>query len=231
MTFGDLVHQTIDDIHKAELDGKLGEITNEHIRENWLNNNYTTLISRNNKSLSEHDLLLVLEQVLSYFNQKYTSDHLVLDSEMDISMETPLYIIQGRVDLLIKENNLIKIIDFKTQSRASNENYLQNGYYDQLYIYAYVLREKYGINPQGLYIYWTRESERDSALMELPMSENKIINSNNFYDNIARSILERDFAIKNKPQEHTCMECDFKYYCSGQGTISYKPLNKILSVV
>ncbi len=52
MTFGSLVHQTIEDIHKNVLEGKLGSITNAKIRDEWFENNYRSLVNAGMRPLS-----------------------------------------------------------------------------------------------------------------------------------------------------------------------------------
>jgi len=228
LTFGDLIHQTIDDIHYAELNGKLGHLTNEIIIEDLFINNYQNLINHGKKPLSENEKLLALDAVLNYFNQKFGYDLEIINSEFDIYLETPLYIIKGRIDLLTKSNNEIELVDFKTHERTNDEGSLIDRYYNQLCTYALVLKEGYDIHPDKLAIYWTSMVERDHALTPFKVSDVDLEKSKKFFDSIATSILQRDFSIKNKPDEHICKGCDFKYYCSSQGTISYDSLYKTL---
>ena len=39
------------------------------------------------------------------------------------------------------------------------------------------------------------------------------------FDWVVAQILERDFAIKKPPEARVCKECDFRIYCSREGTI------------
>jgi len=39
------------------------------------------------------------------------------------------------------------------------------------------------------------------------------------FDEVVAQILERDFAIKKPPEVRVCKECDFRIFCSREGTI------------
>jgi DNA helicase-2/ATP-dependent DNA helicase PcrA len=64
-------------------------------------------------------------------------------------------------------------------------------YFKQLYIYANILKERYGTYPQKLYIYWTSEPDRDQALMEVPFNNNDAVGAGDYFDGIVNTIQKK----------------------------------------
>lgn len=222
MTFGTLVHQTIEDMHKQVIDGRLGSITNEQIRDEWFETNYRTLVEAGMRPLSEQRRQRALDHVLNYFNQNYDNLHRVKETEVDVSVEKPNYILTGKIDLLLGEDGKLEVLDFKTQSRPESKDPVLNRYYKQLCIYAHILKERYGKHPERLYIYWTSEKDRDRALQEFPVDEQDIKTAGSHFDDVVSVIQSKDFEVKNPPASNICKECDFRSYCTSQGTIKFK---------
>lgn len=218
-TFGDLVHRTIEDIHNIELSGNLSEVTIDKIITEYFEPNYESLISKGRKTLSKKEKLSALDEVWNYFVQRFENDNSILNYEMDVSMEMLDYVINGRIDLLVKEGGLIKIIDFKSRKLPQNDPKFQV-YYNQLCIYAAILKNVYGSKQIKYYIYWTHESEHDNALMEVSIKESEIKDSIELFNRMAKLILQKNYTITKIPNLETCLECDFRHYCNSIGTIS-----------
>jgi PD-(D/E)XK nuclease superfamily len=132
LTFGNLVHQTIEDIHKMILNGRLGDMTNEIIRDELFESNYRSLISIGMRPISEQQKNVALDHTLDYFNQNYDNLHSVADTELEISIEKPGYILTGKIDLLLEENGKFEIIDFKTEQKPKEGDPLLKRYFKQL---------------------------------------------------------------------------------------------------
>lgn len=222
MTFGTLVHQTIEDIHKQVIEGKLGQVSNQHIRDEWFETNYQTLIAAGMRPLSQRRKENALEHVLNYFNQNYDNLHRVKETEVDVSVEKPGYILTGKIDLLLGQDGKLEVLDFKTQGRPETKDPLLGRYYKQLCVYAHILKERYGKHPERLYIYWTSEKDRDRALQEFPVDEQITKTAGSHFDGIVSVIQSKKFEVKTPPPSNICKECDFRSYCTSQGTIKFK---------
>jgi DNA helicase-2/ATP-dependent DNA helicase PcrA len=215
-TFGSLVHQTIEDIHNVVLKCGLAKITNESIQ-SLFRSNYRSLISIGMRPLSKQHIDIALDHILDYFNQNYDLLSNIVKSEEEISIEKPRYIITGKIDLLLKTNDNFEIIDFKTEQKPNDGDPLLQRYYKQLYLYAYIFKEKYGMYPRKLIIYWTSQRDRDQALTEVSFDDNDIRSAAEYFDNIANRIQNKMFKIENPPEEEVCNECDFRKHCIAQG--------------
>ena len=230
MTFGSLVHQTIEDIHKNVLEGKLGSITNAKIRDERFENNYRSLVNAGMRPLSRQRRDMALDHVLNYFNQNYDNLHRIINAEVDVSVEKPGYILDGKIDLLIGEDGKLELLDFKSQKKPKENSPMIRSFYKQLCIYAHILKERYGQHPGRMYIYWTSEQDRDSALVEFQVDEGEIQKSGDHFDAIVTAIQNKDFRVMKVPEMKVCRECDFRTYCDSQGTIDFKATHVIRKV-
>jgi len=222
MTFGTLVHQTIEDIHRRAVEGKFNEITPTTIANQWFESNYQSLLLAGMRPLSFIRKQSALEHVLNYYQQNMSELHRVVETEVDVSVAKPDYILTGKIDLIRGKDGKLEVLDFKTQRRPEPNDPLLDRYYNQLCLYSHILRERHGKNPERLYIYWTAEKNRKSALMEFPVSEENIRRAGEHFDHVVDRIRTEDFSVKSPPASDTCKECDFRTYCDGQGTIRFK---------
>jgi DNA helicase-2/ATP-dependent DNA helicase PcrA len=218
-TFGILVHQTIEDIHKEVLKGKLGAITNERVVSSWFEPNYYNLLRYGMRPLSLKKYT-AMDHVLDYFNQNYDNLERIVEAEVDISVEKFGYILTGRIDLLMGNDNKLEILDFKTQQRPVEGYSILEKLYLQLCIYAHILRERYHKSPARAYIYWTGERDRHDAMMEFRLYDDDIESSIRYFEDIVQRIERKEFKVERPPAAKICMECDFRKYCMSQGIIS-----------
>jgi ATP-dependent DNA helicase UvrD/PcrA len=83
-------------------------------------------------------------------------------------------------------------------------------YFKQLYIYANILKERYGTYPQKLYIYWTSKPDRDQALMEVPFNNNDAVGAGDYFDGIVNTIQKKTLksreCLKLKYAENVILE-------------------------
>ena len=89
--FGTLVHQTIEDIHKAILRGEKHIVTDAQI-ENWFEANYTYLSRQERLYLSSSGQKAALDHILRYANREQESWDRLRETEVPISLVKDLYI-------------------------------------------------------------------------------------------------------------------------------------------
>jgi DNA helicase-2/ATP-dependent DNA helicase PcrA len=222
MTFGTLVHQTIEDIHRRAVEGRFNEITPTAISAQWFESNYQSLLLTGMRPLSFTRKQAALNHVLRYYHNNMSELHRVLETEVDVSVEKPDYILTGKIDLIMGKDGKLEVLDFKTQRRPKPGDPLTERYYKQLCLYSHILRERHGKNPERLYIYWTAEKSRRTAMMEFPVDERNIKQAGAHFDQVVKSIRSEDFGVRSPPASSFCKECDFRTYCDGQGTIKFK---------
>ena len=223
MTFGTLVHQTIEDIHRRAVEGHFAEITETAISNEWFESNYQSLILAGMRPLAEDRKQSALNHILNYYRQNRSELHRVLETEVDVSVEKPDYILTGKIDLILGTDGKLELLDFKSQRRPASNDPLVDRYYKQLCLYSHILRERYGKNPERLSIYWTGEKQRSKALMEFPVDEHAIRYAGDHFDKIVSSIQAQHFEVPTPPAATICRHCDFILYCNTEGTITFKP--------
>jgi DNA helicase-2/ATP-dependent DNA helicase PcrA len=221
-TFGSLVHNTIEEIHNIILDENKSKITIEYIKDFLFENNYKSLIYAGLQPLSQDQKNSALEQIINYFIQNYDILAKIVETEVEVSVEKLTYILSGKIDLIFEENGTYNILDFKTDQKPESDDPLLQLYYKQLYIYAYILKERYGVYPKKLYIYWTSIADREQALVEIPFNENDIRRAGEYFDTIITFIQNKKFKVKEAPKQKICRECDFKKHCMTEGLIKLK---------
>lgn len=218
MFFGSLVHQTIEDVHKWVLEGcALKEIEGD--LDAMFSANFRNLVNSGLRPINDDQRQLARQQVGNYFSQNQERMGQVIETEVDVSVEKDKYILVGRIDLLIGADNRLELLDFKAQPRPANNARWLATYEQQLLVYAHILEQRYGKRPDRLALYWTGEETRERALMSFPYKPENVVQAGAHFDQVAESILERDYAVKQKPERRTCSECDFRSYCVRNGKI------------
>jgi DNA helicase-2/ATP-dependent DNA helicase PcrA len=145
--FGSLVHETIEDIHKAVLRSEIKTINPDAINI-WLMINYETISRREKKYLSPRFLETAYEQVISYYEKRESQWGSIKEAEVRVSLVKKDYILTGKVDLIQGENNTYEIVDFKTEKKPDlfKDSEKIEVSRRQLEVYAHILKEKYGVN-------------------------------------------------------------------------------------
>ena len=216
--FGALVHQTIEDIHRWVLEGQSLRLIERAIP-GMFGANFRSLINAGYRPISDTQRQVALDQVNNYFRQNQDRMGQVIETEVDVSLEKEQYILTGRVDLLLGEDDKLELLDFKSQPRPEEDDRRLNHYYQQLLVYGHILEQRYGKYPERLSLYWTGEARRENALMLFPYKPDKVDEAGAYFDSVVTRILAHDFAVKQRPETKVCAECDFRAYCQGQGTI------------
>ena len=223
--FGLLVHQTIEDIHRLQLDGLGHTITKEWIEDKF-NFNYRYLLLRETRQIGEEQKKAALKQVLNYWKNNQDQISRVIETEVDVTLEKDGYILNGAIDLVLADDGSLEVLDFKAQSRPSDGNPVINTYYKQLCIYAHLLEKRTGRQPDRLIIYWTGEEDRDRASMSFAYDPKDVDEAVNHFDDVVREIQAQNFTVTSPPDKKVCDECDFRNLCASDGTIQLRGKKK-----
>lgn len=209
--FGLLVHQTIEEIHRIALDGKLDMLTEPHIRD-LFESTYRFLTLSDVRPIGDAAKDAAFDQVINYFRQNQDEMRRVIQTEVDVSIEKDGYILVGKVDLLLGSDGKLELLDFKASERSNNPMLLET-YEDQLCTYAHILERRHGKRPERLLLYWTAEPNKGDALMEMPYDPEKVDSAGRRFDAVVAKIQSGDFQIYNVPERKVCKECDLRSLC------------------
>lgn len=211
--YGTLIHQTIEDIHRTVLRGEEAKITKENI-ESWFLSNYKSIVAKEKVYLAPQIQGSAIAQLIRYADRHSTQWDRIKETEVDVSLVKPDYILKGTIDLIRGENDTIEIVDFKSEKKPdifSNSNKLDR-YRRQLEIYAHLVEERTGQKVSKLHLYYTGAGESESPYISFPKNDSSIDNTIKVFDDIVNSIERKDFKpCKKDPKQ--CKECDMRFYC------------------
>ena len=219
--FGLLVHQTIEDIHRHQLEGK-GHLVDEELIRQRFEFNYKYLLLKETRQIGQEQKEVALTQVLNYWRNNQDTIAKVIETEVDVTLEKDTYILNGAIDLVRGDDDELEVLDFKSQKRPTDGDAYIETYYKQLCIYAHILQERRGIVPKRLVIYWTAEEKLSDAVMEFPYNPNDVANAMSHFGNVVSEIQRQNFTVSVVPDKKVCNECDFRTYCTADGTITKK---------
>ena len=212
MLFGTLVHETIDDIHKAALRHEEETITDENISK-WFNSNYVSLTQTEHSYLSVPQKAAALKQVLHYVDRQGGDWSKVQQAEVEVSLVKPDYIIGGKIDLIRGEGNTVEIVDFKSERKPDMIKMRERleQYRRQLNIYAYLVEQRTGQKVSKMHLYYTAE-EDGVPTITYPYQKTAIEGTMAAFDDTVHKIMKKDFH-KCSDNPKICKNCDFRYYC------------------
>lgn len=215
MLFGSLVHQTIEDVHKAVLRGEEHIVCNEKI-ESWFHTNYINLTKKERVYLAPLTQEAALKHVKRYVNKAKNNWASIKEAEVEVALVKDSYILKGQVDLIRGEHDTVEIIDFKSEKKPdlnNNRDALEK-YRRQLEIYAHLVEEKYGHNVSKMHLYYT--SEKDGNPMVSFKKDSKNIDKTiEVIDKTVAKIEKKDFALSpENRQGKLCGDCDMRHYCN-----------------
>ena len=219
--FGTLVHQTIEDIHRWVLDRQISALDEEKIRE-MFDFNFRLLAASGIRPIGNKQRENAFGQIINYFRQNRSEMDRIIETEVDVSVEKEHYILTGKIDLLMGEDEKLELLDFKSQTRPEEDDARLEGYYRQLCIYAHILERRYGKKPERLLLYWTGEPLKKDALMEFPYKPEVVDEAGVHFDRVVGQILQKEYRIKDVPEKKVCKECDLRLYCGREGVIKIK---------
>ena len=214
LLFGTLVHETIEDIHKAALRNEAHTINDINIK-SWFEANYASLCRSTHSYLSDTQLQAALNHVMGYVEHRNGDWSVIKQAEVDVSLVKPDYIIQGKIDLIQGEGNTVEVVDFKsTQKPDVNDPIARERlehYRRQLHIYAHLVEERTGQRVSKMKLYYTGETESVPTI-SYPYSPTAIQGTLEAFDDTVRRIMSKDFR-KGAADKKTCRNCDFRHYC------------------
>ena len=216
--FGLLVHQTIEDIHRIAIDGKLHTLNKGRIRD-MFERTFGFLCLSEARPIGEAAKEAAFRQVLSYFKQNQSEMRRVIETEVDVSLEKENYILVGKVDLLLGGDGKLELLDFKTSPRPTDSPALLDAYERQLCTYAHILEQRRGRRVDRLLLYWTAEKRKEDALMVLPYRPRRVDAAGKHFDATVRRIQAGEFAVETPPEPRICRECDLRTLCRAEGVI------------
>ncbi|MXW02724.1 MAG: ATP-dependent helicase [Holophagales bacterium] len=216
--FGLLVHQSIEEIHRVAMDGRLQDLDEERIRD-LFDRTFRFLAMADVQPVGERERETALRQVLNYFEQNRDEMHRIVETEVDVSIEKDGYILAGKVDLLLGGDGRLELLDFKTAQRPRNSPELLAAYERQLCTYAHILEGRYGKRVDRMLLYWTSEKKREEALMTLPYHPESVGEAGRHFDRTVRQIQAAEFRVSTPPEAQVCRQCDLRRLCRADGIL------------
>ena len=215
MIFGTLVHETIEDIHRAAIREEEHLITPENIS-SWFESNYTSLIKSEHTYLAEPQKLAALKQVLRYVDRQHGDWSKIKQAEVDVSLVQQDYIIEGKIDLIQGTDGTVELVDFKSERKPDmekNRDRIEH-YRRQLHIYAFLVEQRTGQKVSKMHIYYTGE-ESGNPMISFPYTKSAIEGTMAVFDDTVRKIMSKQFC-KRADSLKTCEGCDFRFYCNSK---------------
>lgn len=212
MIFGSLVHETIEDIHRAAIRREEKTITPENIK-SWFDANYASLSKSERSYLGEAQLNAALGQVLRYAKRQEGNRSAIQQAEVDVSLVKADYIIDGKIDLIRGEGDTVEIVDFKSEKKPdlTKQRDRLERYEQQLNIYAHLVEERTGKKVSKMHLYYTGE-EDGVPTVTFPYKKYAVRETMNAFDETVRKIMRKDFSHCSKDGK-VCLNCDFRYFC------------------
>jgi DNA helicase-2/ATP-dependent DNA helicase PcrA len=210
--FGTLVHQTIEDIHKAVLRGEENSVTTEQI-DRWFSTNYTNISQKERVYLVDYVLRVAREHVARYVDRERSNWHRLREAEVELSLMKDDYVLTGNVDLIQAEDGAWEIIDFKTEKKPDllDDADKLARYRRQLQIYAHLFEEKRGVRVDRMALYYTSEESGNPRIV-FPRETADIKGTIDQIDSVVGRIVNKDYGLANRP-EKLCKNCDFRAFC------------------
>ncbi len=211
--FGQIIHQTIEDVHKAALRHEAHLITEDNVR-HWLLSNYVTLSKIEHSYLGQPQIEAAANQVLRYVDRQGGDWSHIQEAEVEVSLVKKDYIIEGKIDLIRGDGDTVELIDFKSEKKPDifKDKEKIDHYKRQLQVYAHLVEEKTGHKVSKLHLYYTGE-ESGNPQISFPSVRADIETTIESFDETVHKIQNKDFCHKSKNQI-LCNNCDFRFFCA-----------------
>lgn len=215
MIFGMLVHETIEDVHRAALRKEEATITADNVTK-WFDSNYASISKSEHSYLAEPQREAALKQVLRYVERQHGDWSLIQQAEVDVSLVKPDYIIEGKIDLVKGENGTVEIVDFKSEKKpdlVKQADRLEQ-YRRQLHLYAHLIEERTGQKVSKMHLYYTGE-EKGVPTITYPYTKTAIDGTVAAFEDTVHKIMRKEY--KHCASDiKVCKNCDFRFYCQNQ---------------
>ena len=220
--FGTLVHQTIEDVHKAVLAGDSDTVTPERIR-TWLHTNYTSISKATRTYLAPNTLMAVYDHITRYVKRASRDWSVIEEAELRVALVKEDYLLTGSIDLLRGIDDSVEIIDFKTEKKPDVNDIKDceklERYRRQLEVYAHIVEERYGRCVSRMHLYYTGAKD-ENPYISYDFERQKINMTVEAIGKIVGLIEAKSFGTVgvDKTDRH-CKNCDIKPYCWNHETI------------
>lgn len=210
--FGTIVHETIEDVHRAVLRQEEHLVTSDNIR-SWLEMNYATASKAEHAYLGRPQIEAAIRQVEKYVERHQDDWSRIREAEVDVSLVKPDYILAGKIDLVRGADGTVEIVDFKSEKRpaADAETVYFDRYRRQLQVYAHLVEMKTGQRVSKMSLYYTGETDGD-PMVTFPYNQADVASTISEFDTIVHKIQKKDFSGRSSNPK-TCNNCDFRFYC------------------
>ena len=218
MIGGTLLHETVEDIHRAVLRGEPHTLTDANISA-WFNTNYNQLVRSEHGYLHAAQRDALLRQVLRYRDRNKDQWHLIREAEVDVSLVKEDYILKGKVDLVQGENGTVELVDFKSGDKPDvnttdplKKKILQQ-YRRQLEVYAYIIEQRTGHKISKMHLYYPKV-ESGNPRISFSYVPDFVESTIESFSEVVKKIERKDFSMAGHHcNEKICRECDLRHYC------------------
>lgn len=210
--FGQLVHETIEDIHKAAIKKEFEKINKENIQI-WFNTNYEAIAKVQHAYLGKPQLEVALEQIMRYAEKQSENWKKIRDAEVEIGLVRPNYILNGVVDLIEGNEKTVEIVDFKSEKKPDifRDSEKLERYKKQLQIYAYLIEQKTDKKVSKMHLYYTGE-KNGVPTISFKNKKEDIQQTMKEFEEIVQKIEDKEFTKKAESQT-ICDNCDMRFFC------------------
>ena len=214
--FGTLVHQTIEDVHKAVLAGEADSIDEARVHY-WLDANYRSLSKATRTYLAQGALGAVADHVLRYVERAGRDWSAIEEAELRVALVKEDYILTGTIDLLRGKDNTVEIVDFKTERKpdvnSPEDREKLDRYRRQLEIYAHIVEERYQRTVSRMHLYYTGTKD-GNPYVSYDFERKKIEKTVTAIGSVVKRIEDKDFSTRGiEKSDRHCGDCDIKPYC------------------
>ena len=209
--FGQLVHKTLEDIHKAVMEDNT--TINKNLAEEWFKKNYESISKREGSYLQNHTLKGALDQINNYIDVSSNYWLNAKQTEISVSLVKDRFILNGKIDLVVKNGTSYEIVDFKTEKKPilnSNDRKVDK-HKNQLEVYTHLLENKLKIKVAKSHIYYTSESESNPNISFITDNES-VKRTILKFEQIVLNIQDKKYYNRTTDTK-ICKNCDMRFYC------------------
>ena len=214
--FGTLVHQSVEDIHRAVLEcGVDGVSLGEEAIEATVAANCASLEQVEGAQLKSR-MSDAVKQVRNYLENNGDIWRNVKEAEVSVSDVRGDYILTGQIDLLADAGtegtgDSVVIVDFKTGKMPRDGSPILEKYRKQMHVYAHLVKEQLGYDVAGAKLYFTGDTA-GRPVRDIPLAGESVDANIAEFDDVVGKIESGDFAAQAAdPGE--CRECPMAFYC------------------
>lgn len=205
MIFGTLVHETLEDINRKIF--RKENISEDIIKEIFIEN-YKNIYKKYKINIDKEVLISGEKSIEEYVKNYPEITENIKDVEVKLSFIKEKYILEGIIDLILEKDGMLEIVDFKTGKRGADEE----GYINQLEIYAYLLKKKYGKEVKKGKLYYLGEN-KENRITEVYFTKERLSQAVKNFDKTAEKIINKNFECSFDEKSRKCNSCYLKNYC------------------